>query len=101
MGNHFGGVVERVYLGNLSCRSLLAGFWMLDAGFKILIVIFQFLIPEIEMADSLPVRHRTQTGNSALLSPLSELCTLNSELFSPSVVKTFFWISSRKDRQFR
>ena len=23
MGNHFGGVVERVYLGNLSCRSLL------------------------------------------------------------------------------
>ena len=24
MGNHFGGVVERVYLGNLSCRSLLA-----------------------------------------------------------------------------
>ena len=49
---------------------------MLDAGSKILIVIFQFLIPEIEMADSLPVRHRTQTGNSDLLSPLSELCTL-------------------------
>ena len=24
MGNHFGGVVERVYLGNLSCRRLLA-----------------------------------------------------------------------------
>ena len=52
MGNHFGGVVEWVYLGNLSCRRLLAGFWMLDAGFwmleagsKILIVIFQFLIP--------------------------------------------------------
>ena len=80
MGNHFGGVGERVYLGNLSCRRLLAGFWMLDAGSKILIVIFQFLIPEIEMADSLPVRHRTQTGNSALLSPLSELCTL----FPPS-----------------
>ena len=52
---------------------------MLDAGFKILIVIliviviFQFLIPEIEMADSLPVRYRTQTGNSALLFPLSAL----------------------------
>ena len=80
MGNHFGGVGERVYPCNLSCRRLLAGFWMLEAGFwmleagsKILIVIFQFLIPEIEMADSLPVRHRTQTGNSALLSPLSEL----------------------------
>ena len=39
MGNHFGGVGERVYLGNLSCRSLLAGFWMLEAGSKILIVI--------------------------------------------------------------
>ena len=35
----------------------------LDAGSKTLIVIFQFLIPEIGMADSLPVRHRTQTGN--------------------------------------
>ncbi len=101
MGNHFGGVRERVYLGNLSCRRLLAGFRMLDAGSKILIVIFQFLIPEIEMADSLPVRHRTQTGNSALLSPLSELCTLNSELFSPSEVKKTFWIGSRKDRQVR
>ena len=44
-----------------------AGFSMLDTGSKIviviLIVIFQFLIPEIEMADSLPVRYRTQTGN--------------------------------------
>ena len=36
MGNHFGGVGERVYLGNLSFRRLLAGFWMLDAGFWML-----------------------------------------------------------------
>ena len=49
-----------------------AGYWMLDAGSKILIVIFQFLIPEIEMADILPVRHRTQTGKN-VRPPLSEL----------------------------
>ncbi len=37
------------------------------------------------MADILPVPHRTQTGGmSALLSPLSELCTLHS---SPSTIR--------------
>ena len=49
---------------------------MLDAGSKILIliviVIFQFLIPEIEMADSLPVRHRTQTGGEEFSVQSSE-----------------------------
>ena len=49
---------------------------MLDAGSKILIliviVIFQFLIPEIEMADSLPVRHRTQTGGEEFRVQSSE-----------------------------
>ena len=49
-----------------------AGFWMLEAGSKILIVVFQFLIPEIEMADSLPVRHRTQTGGEEFSVQSSE-----------------------------
>ena len=44
----------------------------------------------IEMADILPVRHRTQTGGmSALLSPLSELCTLNSfPSFTPTALNS-------------
>ena len=52
-----------------------AGCWILVPGSKILIliviVIFQFLIPEIEMADILPVCHRTQTGGNVHPPPSS------------------------------
>jgi len=55
----------------------------------------------IEMADILPVRHRTQTGGmSALLSSLSELCTLHSfPSFTPDVGGKRVQSSERGERR--